>query len=122
MWIGQLPGELLNNYFVCFSDPNKGSPVSKTRLAHWITEVITSSYASAHEVLSNPVNCHSTRSVATSWAALWGVQLTDAHLPRFQVSIDLMLFLPQTVAQQQYRVKKRAYERTSSDIISKLRI
>ncbi len=40
-------------------------------------DLLMSSYASAHKVLPNPVKCHSTRSVATSWAALRGVQLTD---------------------------------------------
>lgn len=63
--------------FVCFADRSKGSPLSKGRLAHWITEVITCSYVSAHRVLPDPVKCHSTRSVATSWAALRGVQLAD---------------------------------------------
>ncbi len=62
------PRRTSDQLFVCFSDRDKGSPVSKNRLAHWITEVITSSYASAHKVLPNPVKCHSTRSVATSWA------------------------------------------------------
>ncbi len=71
------PWRTTDQLFVCFSDRDKGSPVSKSRLAHWITKFITSSYASAHKVLLNPVKCHSTRSVATSWVALRGVQLTD---------------------------------------------
>ncbi len=73
------PWRTTDQILVCFSDRGKGSPVSKSRLAHWITKVITSSYASAHKVLPNPVKCHSTRLVATSWAALRGVQLTDIY-------------------------------------------
>ncbi len=101
------PWRTTDQLFVCFSDRDKGSPVSKSRLAHWITEVITSSYASAHKVLPNPVKCHSTCSVATSWAALRGVpahrNLLGGNLELtfhvLHVSIDLVLFRPQTAAQ-----------------------
>ncbi len=85
------PWRTTDQILVCFSDRDKGSPVSKSRLAHWITEVITSSYASAHNVLLNPVKSHSTRLVATSWASLRGVQLLRRG--NLELTFHVIMFL-----------------------------
>ncbi len=63
--------------FVCHGDHRKGTTVSKDRLSHWVREVIVHAYANAGHELPASVRCHSVRAVATSWAALRGVQLSD---------------------------------------------
>ncbi len=63
--------------FVCHGDHRKGTTVSKDRLSHWVREVIVHAYANAGHELPASVKCHSVRAVATSWAALRGVQLSD---------------------------------------------
>lgn len=63
--------------FVCYGDHRKGTAVSKDRLSHWVTEVIVHAYANAGHEVPASVKCHSVRAVATSWAALRGVQLSD---------------------------------------------
>ncbi len=61
--------------FVCHGDHRKGTAVSKDRLSPWVREVIVHAYA-GHELPAS-VKCHSVRAVATSWAALRVVQLSD---------------------------------------------
>lgn len=87
--------------FVCLTGSSKDSPVK--RQTHWITEFITKFYASACKVLSNPVKCHSTRSVATSEQPCgefnWQIsaqQQLGSHCLCFPSSIGLMLLTPQT--------------------------
>ncbi len=63
--------------FVCHGDYRKGTVVSKDRLSHWVTEVIVHTYANAGHELPASVKCHLVCAVATSWAALRGVQLSD---------------------------------------------
>ena len=63
--------------FLCYGGPNRGRAISKQRLSHWIVDVITHAYQTSNRPLPPGVRCHSTRSVATSWAALRGVSLED---------------------------------------------
>ncbi|XP_077371178.1 uncharacterized protein LOC144014787 [Festucalex cinctus] len=63
--------------FVCYGGPTKGSALSKQRLSHWVGDAIRHSYLLSGRPLPSGVRCHSTRSVATSWAALRGVSLED---------------------------------------------
>lgn len=63
--------------FVCYGGVKKGCPLSKQRLSNWIVEAITSAYKLAGQVLPPGLRCHSTRSVATSWALLKGVPMED---------------------------------------------
>ena len=64
-------------FFVCYGSEKRGQCVSKQRLAHWITDVIQEAYTMAGKQLPSGVKAHSTRAVATSWAALRGVPLED---------------------------------------------
>ncbi|KAK0154140.1 hypothetical protein N1851_003764 [Merluccius polli] len=61
--------------FVCHGGPNRGCALSKQRLSHWVVDAITHAYGASGRPPPSGVRCHSTRSVATSWAALRGVPL-----------------------------------------------
>ncbi|KAK0147606.1 hypothetical protein N1851_012909 [Merluccius polli] len=61
--------------FVCHGGPNRGCALSKQRLSHWVVNAITHAYGASGRPPPSGVRCHSTRSVATSWAALRGVPL-----------------------------------------------
>ena len=63
--------------FVCFGQAKLGLAASKQRLAHWLVDVIAASYAEQGFPVPARLVGHSTRSVATSWAALRGVPLGD---------------------------------------------
>ncbi|XP_057685683.1 uncharacterized protein LOC130911993 [Corythoichthys intestinalis] len=63
--------------FVCYGARGRGSALSKQRLSHWVVDTISYSYQMACRPLPSGVRCHSTRGVATSWAALKGVPLED---------------------------------------------
>lgn len=61
--------------FLCYGGARTGSPLSKQRLSHWIVEVIRHAYETRKRSLPSRVKCHSTRGIATSWAAMRGVPL-----------------------------------------------
>ena len=61
--------------FVCHDGPNRGRALSNQRLSHWVVNAITHAYGASGRPPPSGVRCHSTRSVATSWAALRGVPL-----------------------------------------------
>ena len=61
--------------FVCYGGPKKGCALSKQRLSHWIVDAIADAYRISKHPPPSGVRCHSTRSIATSWAALRGVPL-----------------------------------------------
>ncbi|KAK0130707.1 hypothetical protein N1851_034661 [Merluccius polli] len=61
--------------FVCHGGPNRGCALSKQRLSHWVVDAIAHAYGASGRPPPSGVRCHSTRSVATSWAALRGVPL-----------------------------------------------
>ena len=63
--------------FLSHSGPKKGHALSKQRLSHWIVETISQAYEADNQPVPAGIRCHSTRSVATSWAALKGVPLGD---------------------------------------------
>ncbi len=63
--------------FVCFDKKCAGKPVSKQRLSHWIVDTISQAYSSQNLPVPGDLVAHSTRSMATSWAALKGVALSD---------------------------------------------
>ena len=63
--------------FVCFGGQKVGHPVTKQRLSHWIVDTIVEAYSAQGVPVPGHVVAHSTRGVATSWAALKGVPLTD---------------------------------------------
>ncbi|KAK0147854.1 hypothetical protein N1851_012468 [Merluccius polli] len=63
--------------FLCYGGPKKGRALSKQRLSHWVVDAITQAYRHSGRPLPSGVRCHSTRAVATSWAALRGVPLQD---------------------------------------------
>lgn len=72
--------------FVCFGAARLGSALSRQRLAHWVTQVIVHAYKSAGQAVLSSVHCHSTRALATSWAAFKIVALSeicDALFPGF---------------------------------------
>ncbi len=53
----------MNNMFVCFGPPNKGSPASKQRMSKWLVEAISLAYESAGQPSPMAVRSHSTRSM-----------------------------------------------------------
>ncbi len=55
-----------------FGPGKKGAPLSKQRLAHWVADSIVEAYHATGCVLLATVKCHTTRAVATSYAALRG--------------------------------------------------
>ena len=63
--------------FVCYGGRGKCHHLSKQRLSKWIVEVILHAYRSQGLPAPSNLQCHSTRSVSTSWAALKGVSLQD---------------------------------------------
>lgn len=63
--------------FLCYGGPKKGRALSKQRLSHWIVDTISQAYGADNRPLPSGIRCHSTRSVATSWAAMRGVPLED---------------------------------------------
>lgn len=63
--------------FLCYGGPKMGYPVSKQRLSHWIVDVISCAYSKSGQSPPMGLTAHSTRGVATSWAAMRGVPLND---------------------------------------------
>ncbi len=63
--------------FVCFDKKCAGEPVYKQRLSHWIVDTISQAYSSQNLPVPCDLVAHSSRSMATSWAALKGVALSD---------------------------------------------
>ena len=63
--------------FVCYGARNRGCALSKQRLSHWVVDTIRKAYEVAGKPAPSDIICHSTRGVATSWAAMRGVSLTD---------------------------------------------
>lgn len=63
--------------FLCYGGPRRGCAVSKQRLSHWLVDVISHAYEASGHLLPSGVRGHSTRSIATSWAAWRGVPLGD---------------------------------------------
>lgn len=54
-----------------------GLPLSKQRLSHWLVKVISQAYKGKGLPVPMGTRAHSTRSVATSWAALKGVPVGE---------------------------------------------
>lgn len=67
----------VDQLFVSWAKPNKGKPVSKQRLSHWIVEAISMAYSSAGLQVPVGLRAHSTRGLATSWAYFRGVSIQD---------------------------------------------
>ena len=63
--------------FVCYGGNSRGCALSKQRLSHWVVDAIKTAYEAAGKPAPSEVVCHSTRGVATSWAAMRGVSLAD---------------------------------------------
>ena len=63
--------------FVCHTGPRRGQALSRQRLSKWIAETIQQAYRHSGSPAPQQVRAHSTRSVATSWASLRGVPLSD---------------------------------------------
>ncbi len=63
--------------FVCYGGRQIGRPVSKQRLSHWLVETVSQAYSGQGFPVPEGVVAHSTRGVATSWAALKGVALDN---------------------------------------------
>ncbi|KAK3552531.1 hypothetical protein QTP86_013908 [Hemibagrus guttatus] len=63
--------------FICFGSWNKGNPVSKQCLAHWVVEAITQAYEARGITLLLGVRAHSTRDVVSSSALARGVPLQE---------------------------------------------
>ena len=72
-----LPLRRSSQMFVCFGQSKLGQPASKQRLSHWLVAVIASAYSEQGFPVPGGLVGHSTRGVATSWAALRGVPLAD---------------------------------------------
>ena len=65
--------------FVCFCADKLGLPVSKQCLSCWVANTISEAYSMQGLPAPGNVVAHSTRSVATSWAALLGVPFSDIY-------------------------------------------
>ena len=63
--------------FICYGGKTKGCALSKQRLSHWVVDTIKKAYQVAGKPVPSDIICHSTRGVATSWAAMRGVSLAD---------------------------------------------
>lgn len=63
--------------FICYGGNRRGNPVSKQRLTHWAVDSISPAYASLSHFIPGDLAVHSTRSMATSWAALRGVSVAE---------------------------------------------
>ena len=59
--------------FVCYGARQLGHLVSKQRVSHWLVDTIAQAYAESGFPVPEGLVAHSTRSMATSWAALKGV-------------------------------------------------
>ncbi|KAK0139792.1 hypothetical protein N1851_023293 [Merluccius polli] len=62
--------------FVCHTGRRRGHALSKQRLSNWNVETICYAYTSSGHPVPPRIRGHSTRGVATSWAALRGVPLS----------------------------------------------
>ena len=63
--------------FVCYGGNKLGFPVSKQRLSHWVVDTISQAYDGQDLPVPRNLVAHSTRSMATSWAALKGVSVAE---------------------------------------------
>ncbi|KAK5897969.1 hypothetical protein CgunFtcFv8_015427 [Champsocephalus gunnari] len=63
--------------FVSWANPQKGKPVTRQRLSHWIVEAIALAYTSQGLQAPTGLRAHSTRGLATSWALFKGVSIQD---------------------------------------------
>ena len=63
--------------FVCYGGRRLGLPLSKQRLSHWLVDAISAAYVDLGQPVPENVVAHSTRGIATSWAALKGVSMED---------------------------------------------
>ena len=63
--------------FICYGGNKRGDPVSKHRLSHWVVDTISQAYDSQGLPAPGNLVAHSTRSMATSWAALRGVSVAE---------------------------------------------
>ncbi|XP_042315420.1 uncharacterized protein LOC121926471 [Sceloporus undulatus] len=66
-----------NRFFVCYSDPKKGLPVSPQRFSKWIMNVIHLCYELSGRPCPEWVRAHTTRVVEASSAFLMGVPLEE---------------------------------------------
>ncbi|KAL1255562.1 hypothetical protein QQF64_013623 [Cirrhinus molitorella] len=66
-----------NQLFVSWADSHKGKPISRQRLSHWLVEAIILAYNSVGLSPPEGLKAHSTRSLATSWAAFRGMSIQD---------------------------------------------
>ncbi len=67
----------IEQLFVCFGPPNKGSLASKQRMSKWVFEAISLAYESAGQPSHMAFRSHSTRSIATSKALISGDALQE---------------------------------------------
>lgn len=76
--------------FVCNSGKNRGLALSKQRLS-WVVETIKQVYVGSGRPTPSEVKCHSTRHIATSWAAVKEVSLSEicaaGYIPRGAYSL-----------------------------------
>ena len=70
-----LPLRRTSQFFVCFGQTRLGQPASRQRLSNWLVAAIEAAYSGQGFPVPGRLVGHSTRSVATSWAALRGVSL-----------------------------------------------
>nr|XP_009302985.2 uncharacterized protein LOC103911649 [Danio rerio] len=63
--------------FISWAPPNRGNPISKQRLSHWLVEAISLAYESKGVRPPGGLRAHSTRGMAASWALFRGVSLQD---------------------------------------------
>ena len=66
-----------SQFFVCFGQAKLGQPASRQRLSHWLVDAIAAAYSGQGFPVPTGLVGHSTRSVATSWATLRGVPLSE---------------------------------------------
>ncbi|KAK0151149.1 hypothetical protein N1851_007723 [Merluccius polli] len=77
--------------FVCFRADKLGLPVTKQCLSRWVATAISEAYSMQSLPVPGNVVAHSTRSVATSWAALRGVPFFQ-HLRSSLLECPLYLY------------------------------
>ncbi len=68
---------LSEQLFICFGGRNKGMPVSKQRLSHWIVDAIALAYSSQNVECPTGLRAHSTRGIASSYAWANGIPIED---------------------------------------------
>ena len=68
---------LTDQLFVCYGGKVLGQRLSKQRLSHWLVDTIACAYDLAGQTMPSAVVAHSIRRVATSWAQLKGVPLSE---------------------------------------------